>query len=561
MTTTTPQLSDASPDDGAPRSANAGLAERIEILDRLVTLGDGRVDQALMDDAAALLARAGERLRLSGEHTVVALAGGTGSGKSSLFNAVCGLELSPTGVRRPMTSLAHACVWGLDGAGPLLDWLDIDPRHRYARASALDPNGSAGSALQGLVLLDLPDHDSVRAAHITEVEKYIGVADLMIWVLDPQKYADFAVHSRYLVPLSGHTNVTLIVLNQVDRLDPEEIDECVKDLRRLLEAEGLTDPHIMTTSATAGFGIDDFRGVLADAVLSRQARVTRLVADIDRFAKRFEGSYGDVEPPATVDDKRVAALVEALSGAAGVPAVAEAMESAYELRAHEYVGWPLGRLAARLHRDPLRRMRLVELRDEMRVAFSTPVNAQQSHVDNAVQDVTEDVVRDIPTAWQRSVREAGRSRAEQLPEALGNSLRDVVPSFNQRPAWWSIVRVWHYLLLTGAVVGLVWLGAILAYGVLKLGHPPTKLVGDPAASPYIGILFLCTLGLGALTASAARNLIAMSAAKHGERMERQMREGITTSARAMVIEPIERELAVYADFRREAEGAIQAITT
>ena len=31
---------------------------------------------------------AGERLRLSSSHTVVALAGGTGSGKSSLFNKI-----------------------------------------------------------------------------------------------------------------------------------------------------------------------------------------------------------------------------------------------------------------------------------------------------------------------------------------------------------------------------------------------------------------------------------------------------------------------------------------
>src|SRR5262245_42005366 len=101
-----------------------GLTDRLGGLDRLGPAGIGRLDQPVLDDAAALLDRAGQRLRLSAEHTVVTLAGGTGSGKSSLFNAICGLELSPTGMRRPMTSQAHACVWGLDGAGPLLDWLD-----------------------------------------------------------------------------------------------------------------------------------------------------------------------------------------------------------------------------------------------------------------------------------------------------------------------------------------------------------------------------------------------------------------------------------------------------
>jgi GTP-binding protein EngB required for normal cell division len=561
MTTTTPPISEASPEEAAQPSAGSGLADRLDVLDRLVELGGGRADQALMDDATALLARAGQRLRLSGDHTVVALAGGTGSGKSSLFNAVCGLELSPTGLRRPMTSSAHACVWGLDGAGPLLDWLQIDTRHRYARASALDRAGAdAGSmgSLEGLVLLDLPDHDSIRAAHIAEVEKYVGVADLLIWVLDPQKYADFAVHRRYLEPLAGHTGVTLIVLNQVDRLEPEEVSECVKDLRRLLEAEGLSSPHIMTTSAVSGAGIEGFREVLTDTVAARRARAERLIADLDRLVKRFEGQYGEAEPPSTIDDRRAASLVEALADAAGMPAVVEAMESAYQLRALDYVGWPLSRLAARFRKDPLRRMRLGELRDELRVAFTAPVNAQQAHVDNALHNVTEDVIRDLPPSWRRSVRDAGRSQAEELPEALGDSLREVMPSFNQVPAWWWMIRVWHYLLLAGAALGLGWLGAILAFGIINLGHAPIRILGDTSLASYVAILPLCALGLGVFTASAARNMFSLFSVKRSERMEEQMREGIGASARTRVIEPIERELAVYASFREEASSAIRA---
>jgi hypothetical protein len=56
---------------------------------------DGGFGNALLDDADAVLKRAGERLRLSSSHTVVALAGGTGSGKSTLFNALSGAAFSP----------------------------------------------------------------------------------------------------------------------------------------------------------------------------------------------------------------------------------------------------------------------------------------------------------------------------------------------------------------------------------------------------------------------------------------------------------------------------------
>ena len=93
---------------------------------------------ALVDDAAGVVDRAAGRLRLSATHTVVAIAGATGSGKSSTFNALTGLELSAVGVRRPTTSWATACVWGRDGADELLEWLGIPPRHQTTRDSMLD---------------------------------------------------------------------------------------------------------------------------------------------------------------------------------------------------------------------------------------------------------------------------------------------------------------------------------------------------------------------------------------------------------------------------------------
>ena len=68
--------------------------------------------------------------------------------------------------------------------------------------------------------MDLPDHDSVVAGGSSEVSRLVAQADLMVWVLDPQKYADAAVHSRYLVPMAGHSSVIAVTLNQADLLDP-----------------------------------------------------------------------------------------------------------------------------------------------------------------------------------------------------------------------------------------------------------------------------------------------------------------------------------------------------
>ena len=144
---------------------------------------------------------------------------------------------------RPTTKHSHACVWGMEGAAPLLDWLNVQRRHRYARASALD-EGEA--SLTGLLLLDLPDHDSVVTGSAALVDRLVKMVDMLVWVLDPLKYADAAVHRRYLVPLAGHAAVTTVVLNQVDTLSSRAGRRLRADLRRLLDTEGLTEtsgPH------------------------------------------------------------------------------------------------------------------------------------------------------------------------------------------------------------------------------------------------------------------------------------------------------------------------------
>ena len=200
---------------------------------------------------------------MSASHTVVALAGGTGSGKSSLFNALAGATFSPPGVTRPTTKHSHACVWGMEGAAPLLDWLGVQRRHRYARASALD-EGEA--SLTGLLLLDLPDHDSVVTGSAALVDRLVKMADMLVWVLDPLKYADASVHRRYLVPLAGHAAVTTVVLNQCDTLSPDQIDDCRTDLRRLLDSKGLAETpraddlgHHRSSASTSSTGCSPIR--------------------------------------------------------------------------------------------------------------------------------------------------------------------------------------------------------------------------------------------------------------------------------------------------------------
>lgn len=85
----------------APLTYDGPLHSRLDALRELVGLSRARLDSRTLAEAGQVLDEAAARRRLSGQHTVVAIAGATGSGKSQLFNSLAGVAISETGVRRP----------------------------------------------------------------------------------------------------------------------------------------------------------------------------------------------------------------------------------------------------------------------------------------------------------------------------------------------------------------------------------------------------------------------------------------------------------------------------
>src|SRR4051812_18439161 len=264
------------------------LVTRVRALGEAADLCEGRVDEAVVAEARRVVTQTDRRLAVSGAATVVALAGATGSGKSSTFNALTGTDLATVGVRRPTTSTALACSFGEDAAEELLDWLAIPRRH------ALEADPRLSSGLDGLVLLDLPDHDSTEVAHRLEVDRLVELVDSLVWVVDPQKYADAALHNRYLKPLAQHADVMSVVLNQIDRLVGWEGGACVRALRRLLDPEGRGKVDTLPASAETGEGVARLRAARASRVAEKKAAARRLGADVTVVASRLREASGTV---------------------------------------------------------------------------------------------------------------------------------------------------------------------------------------------------------------------------------------------------------------------------
>jgi GTP-binding protein EngB required for normal cell division len=546
--------------EGAKRlvSRSPDTSSRIEGLEAAINASRGRVPDDLLDSSQQTLDRVSSRLWLSADHTVVAIAGATGSGKSSTFNALTGLELSAVGVRRPTTSWATACVWGAEGAEDLLDWLGIPPRHRVVRGSMLDST-RADDQLRGVVLLDLPDHDSTEVSHHLEVDRLVQLADLMIWVLDPQKYADAAVHDRYLAPLATHKDVMLVVLNHVDTVAPERLDSMLADIDRLLAADGLGGVRVIATSARTGRGIDELRAEIASRVAAKKLVRARLEADLRAAAQRLGQATGSARTPSLSKD-RVAALEDALADSAGVPTVVKAVEDSTRARAGRATGWPVTAWLSKLRPDPLKRLHLDlgssgrELSGRARTSVPAPTQVQRARVDSAVRGVADDVSKDLSRPWAHAVREASLSRHDDLNDRLDRALGDTDLGASRIPVWAGFVRVLQWLFLIAALAGLAWLGALFAVRYLTVDLPETP---DVAGYPLPLLLLAGGVLLGILFALFCRVLVRATARRRARVADKRLRGRIAEVAQELVVAPVQEVLAGYDEARRGIDQALQ----
>ena len=499
------------------------LDERLAGLEVAVASAEGVLPEPDLRAARALVARAGERLGHGVGHTVVAIAGATGSGKSSLFNALAGVELSTVGVRRPTTSTTHAASWG-DDATPLLDWLRVDRRHHVAAASDLD----------GLVLLDLPDHDSTAVAHRREVDRVVAVADMVVWVLDPQKYADRAVHERYLRPLAHHAGVLLVVLHQVDRLTPSQVEACRRDLGELLRVDGLGDVRPLTSSVRTPGGTDELRRALAERVAARRAAVERLAADVGAVGDGLGRACGDGGGEVGAPDRR--RVVDALVEAAGVGTVTRAVAGSHQARAVAATGWPVTRWVRRLRPDPLRRLHLGDgAEGGGRTSLPAVGAVSAARVETAVRSLAEGVTAGLPLPWADAVRGEVDHRVERLPDRLDAAVAGTDLGVDRSPRWWRPVGLLQVGLLVVAVVGALWLAALAGLAYLQLDDLATP---DAGPLPLPTALLLGGVLAGLLVAFVARVAASVGARRRARRARGRLEQSVAAVADAEVFAPV-----------------------
>src|SRR5690625_1436676 len=177
------------------------------------------------------------RLRNLDAPMLAVLGGSTGTGKSTLLNALLRRQVATTGVLRPTTR--H----------PVLV-------HRPDEATWLTESGDLAEVVQcvpddavpsGLALLDTPDVDSVVVDNRELADRLLAAADLWIYVTSAARYAD-AVPWELLNAASERHAAVAIVLARTPR---EHITEVGSDLATMLTTQGLTDAPFFVIPETA----------------------------------------------------------------------------------------------------------------------------------------------------------------------------------------------------------------------------------------------------------------------------------------------------------------------
>ena len=507
-------------------------------------------DLGLTDHARSareLVDRIDRRLGFAGTAYVLALAGGTGVGKSSVLNALAGASVSPARALRPTTEqpLAWVANEGREELRPLLDWLGVQRVVGHDRRD-----------LSGVAILDLPDVDSVRIEHRATVDALLPRIDAVAWVVDPEKYDDERLH-EYLRRLAPHAARMRFIFNKADRLDAQQQEMLVRDLRHRLSADGIERAEVTMISASDGSGVDELRAELSQAADGKAIVAAKLATDatieVADIARAAGLTPGEPHSPLLTLEDREAATARTVEGALALvdpPGVSRQMQEAVLHRARRQGGSLLARLLSVLSLVTGRKKRTA---DPAAYLGEWRRRGSLGHILNPVRASLVAAAAAVPAGTRPAIlKTLGADQAESaVTRALDRSTRQAAGELTVPTSIvWPVVG--FIQLLSGAVL----LFAIAWYLAVLFG--PGGLLVSTVDVPYLGPV---PMPLALLTGSLALSLLlglllSLHAGWIGRRMGRRVavrvREAVAEAVATVGFAGLD---AVEAARRRLAEAA------
>ncbi|WP_256862483.1 dynamin family protein [Microbispora sp. GKU 823] len=191
------------------------------------------------------------RVHMSTAPALIAVAGSTGAGKSTIVNSLAGGKVSATGVRRPTTAtpviVCHPGDHEWYARGDLLGGLErLEEPTRDAPPGSVVLTSSP-SLPRGLALLDTPDIDSVVEEHHEIAHRMLDAADLWVFVTTASRYAD--APSWGLLRRAKERGARLVIV--LSRVPPKSREVVVKHFGRMLNEYGLGEVERFVINETS----------------------------------------------------------------------------------------------------------------------------------------------------------------------------------------------------------------------------------------------------------------------------------------------------------------------
>lgn len=183
---------------------------------------------ALLDVEPLALATGGAAA-LADRLWVWGIVGGKDVGKSTLINALAGAEVVDRGQDVGEGTFAPSAYLFADDAEAL------SARFSGLRGVHVRYVDTAPGAMRGLVLVDLPDFDSLFSNHLSAVRSMASVLDGIIWVTTPKKVGDLRAIGEVERILKARTNFAYVV-NKMDWLIAQSAGSPQTELARAADA-------------------------------------------------------------------------------------------------------------------------------------------------------------------------------------------------------------------------------------------------------------------------------------------------------------------------------------
>jgi hypothetical protein len=514
--------------------------------------------------ARAVAERARQRLGFAGTAFVLALAGGTGVGKSSLLNALAGAEVSRAGPVRPVTDepVAWAPADQAGDLGPLLSWVGAGRTVTHADERFAD-----------LCLLDLPDYDSVERGHRVTVDQVLPKVDAICWVLDPEKYNDRVLHEDYLRPLAHHADRAVFALNRADTLgDPAAVEAVVADVRRALAADGFGGRPVFAISADPPDGrnsgeLGRLRAWLTERIEAKAVVVERIAAEClaagTALGRDAGVGIGGASPLVAAEARGTALelAVAAARQAVDVDGVRTACVRRARAEARLAGAGPFGRVLGWLARrrgggeDPDRSV------DPVAYARGWRRRATLAQAVVPVRELTRQATAVAPAALRREVsrRSAPELLGERLTDAVEGAVAQATTGMGGPPRrrLWPAIGVLQAAALAAVVLGVLWLATLWLAGQAGAEAPELPGVyGVPVPVALIGGGIAVGLVLGRVLEASAL----LTGRRWGRRLagelDRRIGAGVEAAARAPLaeLEAARSELLTHLGDLRAASG-------